>query len=261
MSAKNEKYITIYEWMNDLDLSPVEKIAYALVYSFCKKGECFSGKNSYLQEWLGCTKKTAITTMATLEEKGYIVKEQQMVNGKTTNVYSMGVKITPQGCKNYTRGVQKLHQRGVKITPNINNDINNDNIVVVEEAHVHAHEKVLEWITDNEDGLQQMLYRNKLISGFTPKQEMVEIIKPYVQEYYEQQQMNGGEDIERRGRRDIKQHFAAWLPIRIKKIQQEQTQKLKDYETNTDPVTKAMQQLAAGMESARLRKEQSDECL
>lgn len=258
MSAKNEKYITIYEWMNDLDLSPVEKIAYALVYSFCKKGECFNGKNSYLQEWLGCTKKTAITTMATLEEKGYIVKEQQMVNGKTTNVYSMGVKITPQGCKNYTAGVQKLHQMGVKITPNINNDINNDNIVVVEEAHAHAYEEVLGWITDNEAGLEMMLMRNGLISTKTSLEEMREIIRPYAKEYYEQQQMNGGDDIQRRGRRDIKQHFSQWLPIRIKKEQQSKQQ---NYETNTDPVTRAMQQLAAGMESARLRKEQSDECL
>lgn len=262
MSAKNEKYITIYEWMNDLDLSPVEKIAYALVYSFCKKGECFSGKNSYLQEWLGCSSKhTTIGVMRSLEEKGLIVREQQMVNGKASNVYMLGAEIAPKGCKKCTGGVQKLHERGAKIAPNNNNDINNDNIVVVEEAHVHAHEKVLEWITDNQVGLEQMLLRNGLVTQATSVDEMKEIIRPYAKEYYEQQLMNGGDDIERRGRRDIKQHFAAWLPIRIKKIQQEQTQKLKDYETNTDPITRAMQQLAAGMESARLRKEQSDECL
>lgn len=253
MSARNEKYITIYEWMNELDLSPVEKIAYALVYSFCKKGECFSGKNSYLQEWLGCTKKTAITTMASLEEKGLVVREQQMVNGKQTNVYTLGEKFTPKGCKNYTVGVQKLHQGGVKITPNINIDNNRDNIIVVEEARTHAYERVLEWVTDNEDGLEQMLKRNGLITSKTQVGEMREIIRPYVQEYYEQQQMNGGEDIERRGRRDIKQHFAAWLPIRIKKLQQEQTQKLKDYETNTDPITRAMQDFAAGWDNAERR--------
>ena len=249
MSARNEKYITIYEWMNDLELSPVEKIAYALVYSFCKKGECFSGKNSYLQEWLGCTKKTAITTMASLEDKGYVIKEQQMVNGKQTNVYTMGEKFTPKGCKNYTVGVKKLHQGGVKITPNINIDNNIDNIVVVEDAHAHAYERVLEWITDNEDGLELVLIRNKLIAAKAPLSEMREIIRPYVQEYYEQQQMNGGDDIERRGRRDIKQHFTQWLPVRIKK-EKEQIQKQKEHETSTNPITTAMQQFAAGWDNA-----------
>lgn len=249
MNAGNAKYITIYEWMNELDLSPVEKIAYALVYSFCKKGECFNGKNSYLQEWLGCTKKTAINTMTSLEEKGYITKEQQMVHGKTINMYTLGVKnlhprgvkITPKGCKNYTEGVKNLH-------PYNNNDINNDNIISSsKKARAHAYEEVLGWITDNEAGLEIMLMRNGLISTKTPLEEMIEIIRPYAKEYYEQQQMNGGDDIQRRGRRDIKQHFSQWLPIRIKK---EQQQKQKDNETSTDPITRAMQDFASGWDNA-----------
>lgn len=248
MNAGNAKYITIYEWMNDLDLSPVEKIAYALVYSFCKKGECFNGKNSYLQEWLGCSSKhTTIGVMRSLEEKGLIVREQQMVNGKATNVYMLGAEIAPKGCKNCTGGVQKLHERGAKIAPNNNNDINNDNISSSKKAHAHAYEEVLGWIADNEAGLEIMLLRNGLISAKTPLEEMREIIRPYAKEYYEQQQMNGGDDIQRRGRRDIKQHFSQWLPIRIKK---EQQQKQKDNETSTDPITRAMQDFAAGWDNA-----------
>ena len=247
MNAGNAKYITIYEWMNELDLSPVEKIAYALVYSFCKKGECFNGKNSYLQEWLGCTKKTAINTMTSLEEKGLIVREQKMVNGKTTNVFMLGAEIAPKGCKKCTGGVQKLHKRGAEIAPNNNIDINNDNIISSsKKARAHAYEEVLGWITDNEEGLEMMLLRNKLISVKTPLEEMTEIIRPYAKEYYEQQQMNGGDDIQRRGRRDIKQHFSQWLPIRIKKEQQKQ----KDNETSTDPITRAMQDFAAGWDNA-----------
>jgi hypothetical protein len=248
MNAGNAKYITIYEWMNDLDLSPVEKIAYALVYSFCKKGECFNGKNSYLQEWLGCSSKhTTIGVMRSLEEKGLIVREQQMVNGKATNVYMLGAEIAPKGCKKCTGGVQKLHERGAKIAPNNNNDINNDNISSSKNAHAHAYEEVLGWITDNEAGLEMMLLRNGLISAKTPLEEMREIIRPYAKEYYEQQQMNGGDDIQRRGRRDIKQHFTQWLPIRIKK---EQQQKQKDNETSTDPVTRSMQDFFAGWDNA-----------
>lgn len=248
MNAGNAKYITIYEWMNDLDLSPVEKIAYALVYSFCKKGECFNGKNSYLQEWLGCSKQTLINTMTSLEEKGLIVKQQEMVNGKTVNMYTLGVKkldpmglkIRPEGSKIWTKGVKKLD-------PYINNDINNDNISSSKNAHTHAYEEVLGWIADNEAGLEIMLLRNGLISAKTPLEEMREIIRPYAKEYYEQQQMNGGDDIQRRGRRDIKQHFSQWLPIRIKK---EQQQKQKDNETSTDPITRAIQDFAAGWDNA-----------
>lgn len=248
MNAGNAKYITIYEWMNDLNLSPVEKIAYALVYSFCKKGECFNGKNSYLQEWLGCSSKhTTIGVMRSLEEKGLIVREQQMVNGKATNVYMLGAEIAPKGCKKCTGGVQKLHERGAENAPNNNNDINNDNISSSKKAHAHAYEEVLGWIADNEAGLEIMLLRNGLISAKTPLEEMREIIRPYAKEYYEQQQMNGGDDIQRRGRRDIKQHFSQWLPIRIKK---EQQQKQKDNETSTDPITRAMQDFAAGWDNA-----------
>jgi hypothetical protein len=248
MNAGNAKYITIYEWMNDLDLSPVEKIAYALVYSFCKKGECFNGKNSYLQEWLGCSSKhTTIGVMRSLEEKGLIVREQQMVNGKATNVYMLGAEIAPKGCKKCTGGVQKLHERGAEIAPNNNNDINNDNISSSKKARAHAYEDVLGWITDNEAGLEIMLHRNGLISAKTSLEEMREIIRPYAKEYYEQQQMNGGDDIQRRGRRDIKQHFSQWLPIRIKK---EQQQKQKDNETSTDPVTRSMQDFFAGWDNA-----------
>lgn len=248
MNAGNAKYITIYEWMNDLDLSPVEKIAYALVYSFCKKGECFNGKNAYLQEWLGCSSKhTTIGVMRSLEEKGLIVREQQMVNGKATNVYMLGAKIAPKGCKNCTGGVQKLHERGAEIAPNINID----NIIIVEDAHVHAYEEVLDWICDNEDGLQMILHRNGLISAKTPAEEMREIIRPYVKEYYDQQQMNGGDNIQRRGRRDIKQHFMQWLPKHLKRQKEEQQQKQIGNGKQSNSVATAMQQLIEGMENAR----------
>ena len=145
--------------------------------------------------------------------------------------------------------------------------------IVVEDAHTHTHEgvfgeqsgvyQVLLWVTDNEDGLQQILYRNKLIVGLTPKEEMINIILPYVQEYYEQQLMNGGEDITRRGRRDIKNHFSQWLPKHLKKLQQEQQQKQQEYEQGVDPITRAMQDFEAGWNYAASRKEQeqSFECI
>ena len=253
MNATDGKYVIIHDWMNKLGLSANEKIALALVYGFAMKEGCSCVKNACVQEWVGCTKKTAINIMDSLEEKGLIIRVQEIINGKIANTYklgeekllSMGVKITPQGCKNYTVWVKKSHPKGEKITPY--KDINKDNKIVVEETHAHAYEEVLNWVTDNEAGLEMMLHRNGLISAKTPLEEMREIIRPYAKEYYEQQQMNGGDDIQRRGRRDIKQHFSQWLPIRIKK---EQQQKQKDNETSTDPITRAMQDFAAGWDNA-----------
>lgn len=138
------------------------------------------------------------------------------------------------------------------------NNNKDNNIIIVEEAHTHTREgvdKVLEWVTDNEDGLQQMLQRNQLIFGLTPFKEMVEIVRPYVQEYYDQQLMSGGDDITRRGRRDIKQHFSQWLPKHIRK-QQEQQQRQQEYEQGIDPITRAMQDFAAGWDNAERRKQQ-----
>ena len=247
MNATDGKYVILHDWMNQLGLSANEKIALALVYGYTMKEGVSCVKNSCLQEWLGCSSKhTIISIMRSLEEKELIIREQEIINGKTTNTYrlgvqklhSMGAKIAPQGCK-------KCTGMGAKIAPN--KDINKDNLIVVEEAHAHAYEEVLNWITDNEAGLEMMLLRNGLISAKTPLEEMREIIKPYAKEYYEQQQMNGGDDIQRRGRRDIKQHFSQWLPIRIKK---EQQQKQKDNETSTDPITRAMQDFAAGWDNA-----------
>lgn len=255
MNATDGKYVIVHDWMNlkQLGLSANEKLALALVYGFAMKEGCSCVKNACVQEWVGCTKKTAINIMDSLEEKGLIIRVQEIINGKIANTYklgeekllSMGVKITPQGCKNYTVGVKKLHPKGEKITPY--KDINKDNIISSsKKAHAHAYEEVLGWVTDNEAGLEMMLYRNGLISAKTPLEEMREIIRPYAKEYYEQQQMNGGDDIQRRGRRDIKQHFSQWLPIRIKK---EQQQKQKDNEISTNPVTRSMQDFFAGWDN------------
>lgn len=252
MNATDGKYVIIHDWMNKLGLSANEKIALALVYGYTIKEGVSCVKNACLEEWVGCTRKTANNTMDSLEEKGLIIRGQEIVNGKVANTYklgeeklqSMGVKITTIHGKNYQVRGKNLPGNMEKITPY--KDINKDNIVV-EEAHAHAYEEVLNWVTDNEAGLEMMLHRNGLISAKTPLEEMREIIRPYAKEYYEQQQMNGGDDIQRRGRRDIKQHFSQWLPIRIKK---EQQQKQKDNETSTDPITRAMQDFAAGWDNA-----------
>lgn len=264
MGLRKDNYVHIAGWMYMLGLEKLnELIAFAIVHGFSQDGETkYKGGLSYIAELLMCDKRTAMRVMTSLEEKGLVEKTQKEINGVKFNRYSVPagvVKNCHQWCQNVTRGSENLSHK------NTNKEINN---IIVEDAHTHTREKsdfdyVLEWICDNEDGLQQMLYRNKLILAKTPVQEMISIILPYVQEYYEQQLMDGGEDITRRGRRDIKQHFSRWLPKHLKKLQQEQQQKQQEYEQGIDPITRAMQDFEAGWNYAASRKEQeqSFECI
>lgn len=263
MGLREDNYVHIAGWMYMLGLDKLnELIAFAIVHGFSQDGETkYKGGLSYIAELLMCDKRTAMRVMTSLEEKGLVEKTQKEINGVKFNRYSVPagvVKNCHQWCQNVTGGSEILSHK------NTNKEINN--IIVVEDVHTHTCEgvlgeqsgvyQVLLWVTDNEDGLQQMLYRNKLIVGLTPKEEMIDIILPYVQEYYEQQLMNGGEDIMRRGRRDIKQHFSQWLPKHLKKLQQEQQQKQQEYEQGIDPITRAMQDFAAGWDDAERRKQQ-----
>lgn len=261
-----ENYLHIAGWMTKLGLKNLNEVAaFALVYGFSQDGESiFKGSISYIQEWLMCSRHTAINTMRRLEEKGFVSKEQSTTNGITLNYYKVNckgsAKIAPlvqilQG------GSAKIAPGSAKIAPNNNIDNNIDNnILLLEEAHAHTHEEngldlILGWVCDNEEGLQQMLFRNKLITTRVPMLDMIEIIKPYVEEYYTGQLMSGGEDIIRRGRRDIKQHFSQWLPKYIKKVELEEQQKQQDYEQSIDPVSRAMQDLVKGMQYASATKE------
>lgn len=265
MVIKSDNYVVVQGWMYYLGLEKLnELMALALVYGFSQDGESqFKGSIAYIADHLMCDKSTAIRVMKKLEEKGLVEKTQKEINGVKFNRY-----IVPEGVvAKYHYQLQNATGGSCKMQHNNSNN-NTSNIIIVEDAHTHTREKsdfdyVLEWITDNEDGLQQMLYRNKLIVALTPVQEMISIILPYVQEYYEQQLMNGGEDITRRGRRDIKQHFSQWLPKHLKKLQQEQQQKQKEYEQGIDPITRAMQDFEAGWNYAASRKEQeqSFECI
>lgn len=249
MNATDGKYVILHDWMNQLGLSANEKIALALVYGYTMKEGVSCVKNSCLQEWLGCSSKhTIISIMRSLEEKELIIREQEIINGKTTNTYrlgvqklhSMGAKIAPQGCK-------KCTGMGAKIAPN--KDINKDNILRLP-AHVREKVDVIKkWLTENALGTESLAIRNKLIPETCPIEEIVKKLEPYVEQYYTEQLEQGKGDIEMRGRTDILSHFANRLPAYIRK-EKEQQQKQKDNETSTDPITRAMQDFAAGWDNA-----------
>ena len=116
-------YYNVQGWMlSELGLKGNALAIYAIVYGFSQDGVSeYAGSSAYLCEWLGCSKKTALTTLADLTEKGYLRKKIIMQNGvKLCNYVAVrrphslqdqpGEEITPGAGKN-------LHQGGEEITP------------------------------------------------------------------------------------------------------------------------------------------------
>ena len=104
----NENFIVVQGFMvNELELKGNELLTYAIIYGFSQDGESeFTGSLSYLQHWVGYTKKTAITTLQSLVKKGLIERRERTINNVKFNAY----RITPV--------VKNLHRGGEKITPN-----------------------------------------------------------------------------------------------------------------------------------------------
>ncbi len=128
---RNENHIVIHGWMrNELGLKGNELLVFALIYGFSQDGEsAFRGKLQFVQDWAGISKKTAITILQNLSEKGLVTKGRSEYGKfeygvKTTP--AQGEEITPSRCKNYTDEVKKLHREGEKITPPSNNTSDKD---------------------------------------------------------------------------------------------------------------------------------------
>ena len=81
--VKRENYITIQGFMlTDLKLKGNELLIYACIYGFSQaENQVFKGSLQYLSDWTNSTKQGVIKCLKSLEEKGYIVKKENYVNG------------------------------------------------------------------------------------------------------------------------------------------------------------------------------------
>ena len=115
-----------------------ELAAYALVYGFSQDEQSwFQGSISYIQEWLMCSKPTAVNTLKKLVEKGLVIKEQYDINGVTFNKYkaiapksvvnadvSGVVQNLQGGSKKFLQGVKNTEGGSKNFLPNNNIDNN-----------------------------------------------------------------------------------------------------------------------------------------
>lgn len=80
--VNRDNYIVVQGWMvTELGLKGSELIVYALIYGFSQaENQVFSGSLQYLADWTNCTKQGVIKTLKSLIEKGYIVKNEKLIN-------------------------------------------------------------------------------------------------------------------------------------------------------------------------------------
>ena len=129
-------YMVILPWMReDLDLKGNELLVYALIHGFSQESQgCFFGSLEYICRACGCTRKTAITTLRELQEKGLLHKREVYENNVKLCQYTAlsggSVKITPVVQNLHGGSVEFTPGGGVKIAPNnTTTDIDNKRIV------------------------------------------------------------------------------------------------------------------------------------
>lgn len=78
-----ETYVKVYDWMRELGLRPSELIALAVIWSFGKDGDWYTGSASYLGSWMGVKKKdNIIRALSALVTKGILEKRERWENGQ-----------------------------------------------------------------------------------------------------------------------------------------------------------------------------------
>ena len=79
---KNINYITIAGWMvNEEKLNGNELLCYALIYGFSQDGNWCECTHQYIADWLSVSKRTVISLIQSLVEKGKLQKEIEEKQG------------------------------------------------------------------------------------------------------------------------------------------------------------------------------------
>jgi hypothetical protein len=97
--VKRENFIALQGWqVTDLGLKGNELIIYACIYGFSQDDQTFSGSLQYLADWTNSTKQGVIKCLKSLQEKGYIEKKENYING---------VKFCEYYATKFNRGMQQ----------------------------------------------------------------------------------------------------------------------------------------------------------
>lgn len=127
----DKNYINIQGWMYSLGCKRLEEVVvYALIYGFSQDEETkFNGSLSYIQEFLMCSKPTAISVIKSLMDMGLIQKNQYTINKVVFNQYTAIIPPPLPVVKNsYQCGKEILQGGSKEFLQQINIDNNKGNI-------------------------------------------------------------------------------------------------------------------------------------
>lgn len=142
----NGNYLVIQGFMvNELNLKGNELLIYAIIYGFSQEqGQVYNGNLQYLADWTNSTKRGVMKNLASLIEKGYIIKNEKNING---------VKFCEYYVSQSSPVVNKVHGGGEQSSPNNiiynikeNNNISNDILLKESEQKTPKTRKKTEFI-------------------------------------------------------------------------------------------------------------------
>ena len=140
INVKNEYYIVLQGFMvKELKLKGNELLIYSIIYGFSQtENQKFTGGLQYLADWTNSTKQGVIKNLKSLVTKGYIEKEDKIINGvKFCEYYAIelntvlnkvehGIKQSLIGGKQSLMDSSKQSLPNNKDIDNINNNIFNN---------------------------------------------------------------------------------------------------------------------------------------
>ena len=167
---KDENYVSIQGWMiNSLKLKGNELIIYALIYGFTQDGEqWFEGSRQYLAEWCNSTKQGVQKNLKSLVEKGYLIKEDVVINNvkfckyksNLDAIHSSEQSLPTQATKFTGGSKQSCPPPSKQSLPNnininnIDNNIDNKKVSKKEKApekKSFSFDEIIDSYTDNEE--------------------------------------------------------------------------------------------------------------
>ena len=109
MEINDDNYYQVQGWMlNRLEIKGNDLLVFAIIYGFSQDGKgLYSGSLQYLQKFTGSSKNTVLSSLKFLCEKGYIIRDDLVVNDVVFPRYKFNTQ--------FARGVQKLNGGGAEI--------------------------------------------------------------------------------------------------------------------------------------------------
>ena len=96
-TVDDEGCIVIMGFMRKrLKLEKTELMVYAIIYGFHSNGSSFTGGLKYLCDWSGSGRSAVKAALASLVEKGYIIKHSKTVN----NISHVEYTVNDEAIKN-----------------------------------------------------------------------------------------------------------------------------------------------------------------